>query len=87
MEEEKKTEPNVISYRMEFIRMKSLAILALKHLESVEGEDIPEDVEFRQVLWTLVAEFTNRCQHFARIFYGTLGLPGVDDRAYKQKEV
>lgn len=76
---------NIVDYRVEFIRIKSLATVALKHLESVTDEDIPEDAEFRQILWILSSELVYTLQHLERMYYA-LKLAGVDDRVSQEEQ-
>jgi hypothetical protein len=54
MNSELKEQTNVGVYRLAFIEVKSLATLALKHLETCKDDDIPKDQEFREILWTLL---------------------------------
>jgi hypothetical protein len=70
---------NIVAYRVEFIRIKSLATVALKHLESVTDEDIPKDAEFRQILWILESELVSALQDLESM-HDALGLAEVDDR-------
>ncbi len=74
--------PDITAYRMNLIRIKSFATLAVEHLDSVTGEEIPDDAEFRQILWVLSAELINNSRDLGRM-YETIRLPGVDDRDNK----
>ena len=46
---------NANDYKYALIRTKSLITVALKHLEGAKGEEIPDDSEFREILFSLAA--------------------------------
>ncbi len=66
--------------RMCLIKVKVLSELALKHLEGVKGEELPDDPGFRQTLWTLldaIGQYGNEIS-FKLAQRGNLPLPGVE---------
>jgi hypothetical protein len=76
------TEYNVIDWRISLINLRNLTHLAIRHLEPIEYEDLPDDAEFRQILWTLSNHMRTEADRINHM-YETLGLAGVDDRRIK----
>ncbi len=84
----KQEEFDITYTRMCLIRVKVFSELALKHLEEVKGEELPNDPSFRQTLWTLldaVGKYGDEIDNKLSTRVG-LPLPGVEDAIANVKE-
>ena len=76
-DENKRTSDNVLHIRVSLVKIKSAATVALKHLESVENETLPEDPDFLHILWTLLGVVVIEADDIDRE-RGRMRLPGID---------
>ena len=54
-------------FRICFTEIKTLSTLALKHVESVHQEPLPDDREFNKILFTLVRQLLDAFERLERM--------------------